>query len=108
MTNPSHWVDYQDCKYLGYSKRYPDRAVMLASGIATLSGGVQVGGIAIVDAVTLVPLMEVPFMLRTENDRVLVTKNPVDVDVVDGKLRLYFLPEEHDSTLYVYEIDEPK
>ncbi|ROT41627.1 hypothetical protein SODALDRAFT_272337 [Sodiomyces alkalinus F11] len=105
--NPSHWVDYQDCKFLGCVETgpYAGRPVMLCSGVATLQDGTQVGGMAIVDALTMVPLMEVPITLRTDKG-VLVTKNPVDVDVVGGKMRLYFLPEEHDSTLYVYEAED--
>jgi hypothetical protein len=30
----------------------------------------------------------------------------MDVAIVDGRLRLYFLPDEHSSTLYVYEAAE--
>ncbi|KAM0276522.1 hypothetical protein ACHAQH_006671 [Verticillium albo-atrum] len=101
VTNPSHWIDYQDCKFLGHAKMYEGRGVMLCSGIAKLADEVEVGGIAIVDALTLVPLMEVPITMRTNNG-VLVTKNPVEVDVVDGLMHLYFLPEEGHSTLYVY------
>lgn len=107
VTNPSHWIDYQDCKFLGRVETgpYAGRPVMLCSGIATLQDGTQVGGIAIVDTLTMVPLMEIPITLRTDKG-VLVTKNPVDVDVAGGKMRLYFLPEEHSSTLYVYEAED--
>lgn len=104
MINPSHWIDYQDCKFLGHAKAYDDRAVMLCSGIAKLADGVEVGGVAIVDTQTLEPLMEVPITMRTDHG-VLVTKNPVDVDVVDGRMQLYFLPEEGHATLYVYEAE---
>ncbi|KAL0938087.1 uncharacterized protein CTRU02_207818 [Colletotrichum truncatum] len=102
VVNPSYWIDYQDCKFLGY---FEGRPVMLCSGIATLALGVDVGGLAIVDAETMVPVWEVPFMERTaEGKRVLMTKNPMDVALVGGKLRLFFLPEEGTSTLYVYEL----
>ncbi|WYZ45691.1 hypothetical protein EsH8_VIII_001007 [Colletotrichum jinshuiense] len=111
VVNPSHWVDYQDCKSLGH---YGGRPVMLCSGIATLGPGVEVGGLAIVDAESLVPIWEVPFMERADvggaggdaGKGVLLTKNPMDVALVDGKVRLYFLPEEGRSTLYVYEVSE--
>ncbi|KAK2754454.1 hypothetical protein CKAH01_17431 [Colletotrichum kahawae] len=99
--NPSHWIDYQDCKFLGY---HDGRPVMLCSGIATLAPGVEVGGLAIVDVETMVPVWEVPFMERTKAQGVLVTKNPMDVAVVDGRVRLYFAPEEGESVLYVYEL----
>ncbi|KAL3301094.1 hypothetical protein RB213_011551 [Colletotrichum asianum] len=99
--NPSHWIDYQDCRYLG---DHGKQEVMLCSGIATLAGGVEVGGLAIMDTETMVPLWEVPFMERTEAQGVLMTKNPMDVALVNGRVRLYFAPEEGDSVLYVYEL----
>jgi hypothetical protein len=34
---------------------------------------------------------------------VAITEDPFDVDVVEGKLRLYLMPERHNSMLYVYE-----
>ncbi|KAF9871982.1 hypothetical protein CkaCkLH20_10614 [Colletotrichum karsti] len=104
IENPSHWIDYQDCKSLG---DVGSRPVMLCSGIATLAPGVDVGGLAIVDVETMVPIWEVPFMKRTEEGkRVLMTKNPMDVALVGGRVRLYFSPEEGSSTLYVYELEE--
>lgn len=30
-------------------------------------------------------------------------KNPFDVELVDGKPRVFFLPDEDEATLYVYE-----
>ncbi|KAI8240449.1 hypothetical protein K4K55_000712 [Colletotrichum sp. SAR 10_96] len=101
IINPSHWIDYQDCRYLGDHGKHE---VMLCSGIATLAGGVEVGGLAIVDTETMVPLWEVPFMERTEAQGVLMTKNPMDVALVNGRVRLYFAPEEGESVLYVYEL----
>jgi hypothetical protein len=108
VKNPSHWIDYQDCKFLGQSKRYGGRNLMICSGIADIGGEqgqqekVRVGGVAIVDMLTMVPLMEVPIPMVTENGTAMA-KNPFDVAVVDGKMRFYFLPEEDKSTLYVYE-----
>ncbi|KAK4188236.1 hypothetical protein QBC35DRAFT_514962 [Podospora australis] len=101
IKNPSHYTDYQDCKFLGHSQRYGFRPVMLCSGITSIYG-VTIGGIALVDMETMVPLYEVPLTLKSEKGT-LVTKNPMDVALVDGKMRLYFLPDEHNSTLYVYE-----
>jgi hypothetical protein len=101
IKNPSHYTDYQDCKFLGHSQRYGFRPVMLCSGITSLYG-TTIGGVALVDMETMVPLYEVPLTMVSDRG-VLVTKNPMDVAIVDGKLRLYFLPDEHSSTLYVYE-----
>ncbi|KAK8216905.1 hypothetical protein M8818_001868 [Zalaria obscura] len=106
VRNPSYYVDYQDCKFRGHVAAYQGRAVMLCSGVATIgstaTGTFNLGGIAIVDVETMVPLDEVPITMTSELG-VPVTQNPVDVAVVDGKLRLYWLPDQHNSTLYVYE-----
>ncbi|KAJ4306392.1 hypothetical protein N0V88_001192 [Collariella sp. IMI 366227] len=101
IKNPSHYTDYQDCKFLGHSQQYGFRPVMLCSGITNLYG-TTIGGVALVDMETMVPLYELPITMVSDRGN-LVTKNPMDVAVIDGKMRLYFLPDEHNSTLYVYE-----
>jgi hypothetical protein len=103
--NPSFYIDYQDCKFLGHPAVYNHRAVMLCGGVATLGSGTSVynlGGIALVDTLSMVPLAELPITMISDPG-VPVTQNPIDVDIVDGKLRFYFLPDQHNSTLYVYE-----
>ena len=38
-----------------------------------------------------------------------VTRNPIDVDVVDGKLRLYLAPDDDATTVFTYEAQlEPR
>ncbi|KAK7425174.1 hypothetical protein QQX98_000089 [Neonectria punicea] len=101
VRNPSYFVDYQDCKWLGHSKFYNDRSVMLCSGVATI-GGYNLGGIALVDVETMEALAEVPITLESALG-VRLTQNPVDASVDDGKLRLYWMPDQHNSTLYIYE-----
>jgi len=102
VRNPSFYVDYQDCKFLGHSRIYGSRAVALCSGLATLAVNVTIGGLTLVDVETLVPLSEVPITLTSALGTPL-TQNPFDVALVDGRLRLYFLPDQHNSTLYVIE-----
>ena len=78
---------------------------MLCGGVATLGSGDDVyylGGIAIVDVETMVPLDEVPITLKTPIGYPL-TQNPIDASVEGGKLRLYLLPEPQNSTLYIIE-----
>jgi hypothetical protein len=94
--NPSYYVDYQDCKFLGHVRAFDRRPVMLCSGVATG------GGIAIVDLETMLPLAEVPITLISDLGMP-ITQNPVDVSVVGGQLRMYWMPDLHNSTLYVYE-----
>ncbi|KAF5673377.1 hypothetical protein FDENT_10315 [Fusarium denticulatum] len=101
VRNPSYFIDYQDCKWLGHSGFYGGKSIMLCSGVATI-GGYNLGGIALVDVKTMVPLAEVPIELESKLG-VGLTQNPMDVSVKDGKLRLYLLPDQHNSTLYIYE-----
>lgn len=104
VKNPSHYTDYQDCKFLGRSQRYGFRSVMLCGGITggLYDGNTSIGGVALVDMQTMVPLYEVPLTMVSDGGN-LVTKNPMDAAIVDGKLRFFFLPDEHNSTLYVYQ-----
>ncbi len=101
IKNPSHYTDYQDCKFLGHSQRYGFRPVMLCSGITNLYG-TTIGGVALVDMESMVPLSELPLTMLSDRGT-LVTKNPMDVAIVDGNLRLFFLPDERNSTLYIYQ-----
>ena len=74
---------------------------MICSGVARLTLNITVGGVSVVDVASMVPLMEVPLTM-TSDLGVPITQNPFDVAVVEGKLRMYFLPDLHNSTLYVY------
>ena len=100
MRNPSHFVDYQDCKYLG---RVPDHRHPLAlCGGITQYGTFQLGGVALLDTETLRPVWEVPITTLSPAGNV-ITRNPIDVDVVDGKLRLYLAPDDDATTVFTYE-----
>lgn len=101
-TNPSHFVDYQDCKYLG--PWGASQTLMLCSGVASLDDRYSLGGLALVDIDTMQPVAEVPVALRSEAG-VRMTQNPVDVSVHDGRLRFYWVPDQHNSTLYIYEAE---
>ena len=105
VRNPSYFIDYQDCKFLGHTNFYANRPVMLCGGVATIGSGdsaFYLGGIALVDVQTMIPLGEVPIPLYSALE-VPLTQNPIEVSVEGGKLRLYFLPDQHNSTLYVVE-----
>ena len=100
VRNPSHFVDYQDCKYLGRvpAARHP---LMLCGGI-TQYGAFQLGGIALLDTKTLAPVWEVPITTLSPAGNV-VTRNPIDVDVVNGRLRVYLAPDDNATTVFTYE-----
>ena len=99
--NPSYFVDYQDCKFLGHPEAYQGRPVMICSGVATIAT-YNLGGLALVDMETMTPLDEVPIPMVSDLGTP-ITQNPMDVSIVDGRLTFYFLPDQHNSTLYVYQ-----
>jgi hypothetical protein len=100
VRNPSHFVDYQDCKYLGRvpRRRHP---LMLCGGI-TQYGTFQLGGIALLDTKTLAPVWEVPITMLSPAGNV-VTRNPIDVEVVNGRLRVHLAPDDDATTVFTYE-----
>jgi hypothetical protein len=103
VANPSFYVDYQDCKFLGHPAHYDHRAVMMCSGVTSLTGfNLDLGGIALVDIETMVPLHEVPILMYSDMGTAF-SQNSFDVDIVNDRLRLYGAPDQHNSTLYVIE-----
>lgn len=111
LTNPTSFIDYQDCKFLGHQELPGPmsaefgagavRPVMFCGGVAEI-GTFYLGGIALVDLETMLPLWELPVSM-TSDLGASVTQNPIDITVIDDKLRIYCLPDEFNSTLYVYE-----
>jgi hypothetical protein len=100
--NPSHYVDYQDCKYVG-------RHRMLCTGVTEMRQSAdappfRLGGLELVDLVHGRPLHQVPVPVWTSSG-VDMTHNPVWIELSDVGLRGYFMPEDDRSTLYVFEVD---
>jgi Family of unknown function (DUF6454) len=101
--NRSHYVDYQDCKYVGKQR-------MLCTGIADVPGGagerpLPLGGIDLVDLVSAAPLHQLPVGLSTPAGASL-TRNPSFFEAADGAgVRAYFLPDDDKTILYVYRIE---
>jgi hypothetical protein len=100
--NRSHYVDYQDCQYVGGRR-------MLCSGIADVPRGagqrpLPLGGIDLVDLVSGAPLHQLPVALGSAAGASL-TRNPSYFEAADGGgVRAYFLPDDDTATLYVYRI----
>ena len=97
--NPSHYVDYQDCKYAGGRR-------MLCTGIAdvprpTGAPAFQLGGVDLVDLASGLPVHQVPVGLMTPGG-VSLTRNTSFFETTASGLRAYFLPEDDKATLYVY------
>jgi Family of unknown function (DUF6454) len=99
--NPSHYIDYQDCKFAGARR-------MLCSGVAesrTASGApFSMGGLDLVSLDAGRPLHQIPLLLWTPAG-VSLARNPVFLEPTATGLRGYFLPEDGASTLYVYDVN---
>lgn len=98
--NPSHYVDYQDCKYVGGRR-------MLCSGLTEIRqsrGGApfRLGGLDLVDLGDGRPLHQVPILLWTTAG-LDMTHNPAWFEAAGTGIRAYFMPEDNASTIYVYE-----
>jgi Family of unknown function (DUF6454) len=101
VLNPSHYVDYQDCKYAG-------RRRMLCTGVTELrqrpdAQPFRLGGMDLVDLVDGRPLHQVPILLWTASG-LDMTHNPVWIEPTGTGLRAYFMPEDNTSTIYVYDV----
>jgi len=99
--NPSHYVDYQDCKYAG-------RHQMLCTGVAEFrvtpgAAAFRLGGLDLVDLRDGRPVHQVPVPLWTTGG-LDMTHNPVWIEPGADGLRAYFMPEDDSSTIYVYEV----
>lgn len=100
--NTSHYIDYQDCKYVGARR-------MLCSGVTELRQGAgapvfRLGGLDLVDLSDGRPLHQVPVLLWTSGG-IDMTHNPVWMEPTATGLRGYFMPEDDKSTLHIYEVD---
>jgi hypothetical protein len=100
--NPSHYVDYQDCKYVGGRR-------MLCTGVTEIrqtpaAAPFRLGGMDLVDLAASRPLYQVPVLLWTASGFDM-THNPSWVEASATGLRAYFMPEDDKSILYVYEVE---
>ena len=101
-TNPSHYVDYQDCQYAGPH-------AMLCGGVSDLRGPsgappIRLGGLVLVDLDDGRPLHQIPVALWTASGQAM-TRNPVWLEPGAGNagLRVWFMPEDDASVLYVFD-----
>jgi hypothetical protein len=100
--NTSHYVDYQDCKYVG-------RHQMLCTGVTEMRQSAEaapfrLGGMDLVSLIDSRPLHQVPVLLWTPAG-LDMTHNPVWIEAIEGGLRAYFMPEDDRSTLYLYDVE---
>lgn len=99
--NPSSYIDYQDNQYLGGGE-------MLYSGVATYKKpgepAFSLGGLEIWDVLQGQVVHQVPIPLWSPKTGKVMTQNPCFLEAaIPNRVRAYFLPDDMESTLYVYE-----
>ena len=102
IINPSHYVDYQDCKYAGGRR-------MLCTGVTEIrqrpdTMPFRLGGLDLIDLADGRPLHQVPVLLWTAGG-LDMTHNPTWIEPTATGLRGYFMPEDNTSTIYVYDVE---
>ena len=100
--NTSHYLDYQDCKYVGAHR-------MLCSGVTEMRVTTdaplfRLGGLDLVSLSDGRPLFQTPVLLWTASG-LDMTHNPVWLETSDAGIRGYFMPEDDKSVLYIYDAD---
>ncbi len=99
--NPSSYIDYQDNQYLGGGE-------MLYSGVATYKKpeepAFSLGGLEIWNVLQGQVVHQLPISLWSPKTGRVMTQNPCFLEAVaPNQVRAYFLPDDMESTLYVYE-----
>ncbi|WP_134497934.1 DUF6454 family protein [Microvirga pakistanensis] len=100
--NTSHYLDYQDCKYVGGHR-------MLCSGVTEMritpdAAPFRLGGLDLVSLADGRPLFQTPVLLWTAGGMDM-THNPVWMEASEAGIRGYFMPEDDKSFLYIYEAE---
>ena len=102
MQNMSHYVDYQDCKYVATRRA-------LCTGVTELRQNpamslFRLGGMDLINLADGRPEYQLPVLLWTVSG-LAMTQNPAWFESTPRGLRAYFMPEDDKSTLYVFEVD---
>ena len=100
QANPVQYIDYQDCHYVGGDR-------MLCAGVGEYRTGptdavFQLGGIDLVDLRDDRPVWQVPIELRSPSGRVM-TQNPFFLEATGAGVRAWFVPDDDQSTMYVFD-----
>jgi hypothetical protein len=98
--NGNHYIDYQDCHYLRDS-------YALCGGVNLYSipvfGQYALGGLDLIELRTQRAIHQIP-VAQWVNPSLVMTFNPFFVELEDDHLRFYFMPEDDESKVYVYDI----
>jgi hypothetical protein len=100
ITNSSFYIDYQDCHYVGNNH-------MLCGGLKTYGNGnavFRLGGLELVNLSSHQAVYQIPLALYAPSGRPM-TQNPFWLEITPNGLRGYFVPDDDQTTMYVYEVE---
>ena len=97
--NPNHYIDYQDCHLV-------DENCFMCSGLnlyqIPILGEFAFGGLDLIDLQRLTAIHQIP-VLKWIKANLAMTTNPFYVQLVENRLRFYFMPEDDESRIYVFD-----
>ncbi len=97
--NSSHYIDYQDCHFLKNS-------YMLCGGLSKYEipnlGEFALGGLELVDLRTHMAIHQIP-VSQWVKPTLVMTYNPFYYELKEDHLRFYFMPEDDESTVYIFD-----
>ncbi|WP_373512694.1 DUF6454 family protein [Persicitalea sp.] len=99
LPNPSFYIDYQDCHYVGNHR-------MLCGGLKSYRNGGSVfrlGGLELIDLTNHRPVHQIPLSLWSPTGKPM-TQNPFWLESINEGIRGYFVPDDDQATMYVYEV----
>jgi hypothetical protein len=101
ILNPSFYIDYQDNQYLGGQEMlYTGLSVYKRTGMPSM----VLGGLEIVHLEKGCAVYQVPVQLWSPVTGAVMTQNPTFFELMpDNRVRAYFMPDDNQSTLFVYE-----
>ncbi|MFT3747858.1 MAG: DUF6454 family protein [Agriterribacter sp.] len=102
--NPHFYIDFQDCNYAGNGK-------MICAGLRSYKNAkgesIKLGGLELIDTQTYEAGLQLSLSEYTGKG-VIVTNNPFYINITDGRLLCYFIPEDEESVLYIYHCNNPE
>jgi hypothetical protein len=98
--NGNFYIDYQDCHYVGEN-------CILCGGVKNYSIDGQeefsLGGLNLIDVNSFIPIHQIPINMRGQSG-VVMTRNPFYFEIDGDQLKFYFIPEDDNSTMYIYKV----
>jgi len=99
--NSCYYIDYQDNQYIGGNE-------ILYTGLSVYKkpdgSRMAIGGMEIVDMEKQLPVHQQPVELWSPASGASITQNPSWFELRGDTVRAHFMPDDNDSTIYIYEV----